>query len=129
MLSAAEQLEHIEDLIVQTGGRVLRSTALLDPADLDTKGRLGMAVEYRSGHHLHVTATIDVTPGYPVWVNYAFHLVDPVGAPVFRYDNAPHYPEMETFPHHKHVGPNETPEEALPTFRAILVDIVRAVYP
>jgi hypothetical protein len=21
---------------------------------------------------------------------------------IFRYDNAPHYPEVDTFPHHKH---------------------------
>jgi hypothetical protein len=22
---------------------------------------------------------------------------------IFRYDNAPHHPEVKTFPHHKHV--------------------------
>jgi len=24
--------------------------------------------------------------------------------PILRYDNAPHHPEIATFPHHKHVG-------------------------
>ena len=27
------------------------------------------------------------------------------GQCVFRYDNAPHHPEIVTHPHHKHFGP------------------------
>jgi hypothetical protein len=26
---------------------------------------------------------------------------------VFRYDNAPHHPEIATHPHHKHIGPKD----------------------
>jgi len=31
---------------------------------------------------------------------------------VLRYDNAPHYPALENYPHHKHIGPDETPESS-----------------
>jgi hypothetical protein len=37
-------------------------------------------------------------------INYAYHLQDQAGKLVFRYDNEPHYPELATFPHHKHVS-------------------------
>ena len=37
-------------------------------------------------------------------VNYKFHYQDADGNLVFRYDNAPHYPYLSTFPAHKHVG-------------------------
>ncbi|MEJ5199337.1 MAG: DUF6516 family protein [Anaerolineae bacterium] len=41
------------------------------------------------------------------------HLQEPftclasAGQRVFRYDNAPHHPEIVTFPHHKHIGPQD----------------------
>lgn len=34
---------------------------------------------------------------------YAYHYQAADGALLFRYDNSPHYPDIETFPHHKHV--------------------------
>ena len=46
-------------------------------------------------------------------ISYAYHLQDQAGKLVFRYDNEPHYPELATFPHHKHVsgGVPEASEE------------------
>lgn len=37
-------------------------------------------------------------------LRYAYHYQNSSGELVFRYDNAPHYPNISTFPHHKHVG-------------------------
>jgi len=34
---------------------------------------------------------------------YSFHWVDAGGKLLCRWDNAPHWPDVETFPHHKHV--------------------------
>lgn len=46
-------------------------------------------------------------------ISYAYHFQDQAGKLVFRYDNEPHYPELATFPHHKHVseGVPEASEE------------------
>lgn len=46
-------------------------------------------------------------------IGYAYHLQDQAGNLVFRYDDEPHYPELPTFPHHKHVssGVSEASEE------------------
>jgi hypothetical protein len=35
---------------------------------------------------------------------YRFQYMDKQGQMLFRYDNAPHYPELFSFPGHKHVG-------------------------
>jgi len=35
---------------------------------------------------------------------YAYHYQQADATLVFRYDNAPHHPEVETHPHHKHIG-------------------------
>ena len=47
-------------------------------------------------------------------LKYRFHLMDPAGNLVFRYDNAPHY-HLSTFPHHKHLpkGVTESREQRL----------------
>ena len=35
---------------------------------------------------------------------YAFHWQEGSGRPIARWDNPAHWPEIETFPHHKHLG-------------------------
>ena len=35
---------------------------------------------------------------------YAFHWQEGSGRLIARWDNAAHWPEIETYPHHKHVG-------------------------
>jgi hypothetical protein len=94
VLSAAAQLLHIEELLLRTGGVVVRSVMLLDPDDLDAVGVLTATLEFPRGQRLDASVTIDVTPGYPVWVAYSFQLQGPDGRCIFRYDNAPHHPTL-----------------------------------
>jgi len=42
-------------------------------------------------------------------LGYAYHYQNSFGAMIFRYDNEPHYPDLPTFPHHKHVAQEEAP--------------------
>ena len=35
---------------------------------------------------------------------YAYHWADAMGNAICRWDNAPHWPNFSTFPHHKHIG-------------------------
>lgn len=37
-------------------------------------------------------------------VAYSYHYRDANSAILFRYDNTPHFPQLATAPHHKHVG-------------------------
>ena len=37
-----------------------------------------------------------------VKLRYAYHYQKANGELIFRYDNAPHYPKIPTYPHHKH---------------------------
>ena len=41
---------------------------------------------------------------------------------IFRYDNAPHHREIETFPHHKHVG-----NKVLPSKEKNLLEVLKEV--
>ena len=53
-----------------------------------------------------IREVVSTEPGYPVRVRYAYAYVRE-GQRVLRYDNAPHHPEIVTYPHHKHVGAAE----------------------
>jgi len=60
-------------------------------------------------------------------ISYAYHLQDQAGNLVFRYDNEPHYPELPTFPHHKHIssGLPEASEEV--DIDEVLVEAARHI--
>ncbi len=41
-------------------------------------------------------------------LKYRYHYRDKDNRLVFRYDNAPHHPNISTFPHHQHSGAEES---------------------
>jgi hypothetical protein len=53
---------------------------------------------------------------------YRLHYMDRYGRMLFRYDNAPHHPEIDTHPHHKH-----TPDRIIPSGMPSLQDILNEI--
>jgi hypothetical protein len=53
---------------------------------------------------------------------YRFHYMDNKGEMIFRYDNAPHHPEIPSYPHHKHIKNLVIPAH-LPNLKEILNEI------
>jgi len=59
---------------------------------------------------------------------YAYHLQDIEGKMILRYDNRPHHPEVETFPHHKHISSNSHPlPSRKPTLNKLLAEASRYI--
>jgi hypothetical protein len=44
-------------------------------------------------------------------VAYSYYWLRPGGSTIVGWDNAPHHKEVQTFPHHKHIGKNIEPSE------------------
>jgi hypothetical protein len=44
---------------------------------------------------------------------YSYHWADRYGELIIRWDNAPHWRQITTFPHHKHIGSSERVEPSL----------------
>ena len=53
---------------------------------------------------------------------YRFQYMTGDGQMIFRYDNAPHHPELASFPHHKHL-PNKVIPSSMPSIKDILNEI------
>jgi Family of unknown function (DUF6516) len=37
------------------------------------------------------------------YIDYRYHFQDAQNNLIFRYDSTPHFPELHSFPHHKHL--------------------------
>ena len=91
----------------------------------DYNGLLRCRVFFWDESYLDFYEVVNTEQGYPIRVHYAYTYLRG-GHRVFRYDNAPHHPEILTFPHHKHVGPQDKlAESPAPTLSEILAEIER----
>ena len=54
---------------------------------------------------------------------YTYHYQRADGTLVFRYDNAPHYPDLPSAPHHKHIGENDILAAEMPDLFQVLKEI------
>ncbi len=83
---------------------------LQDPFTLlasdDYNGILRGRVFFWDDSFLDIYEVVSTELGYPVRIHYAYTYLRG-GQRVFRYDNAPHHPDVVTFPHHKHIGPQD----------------------
>jgi hypothetical protein len=71
-------------------------------------GYYNIAIELFDGSTLYAREYIDGDER-----NYSFHWQDENANLLVRWDNAPHHPEMTTFPHHRHDA--ATVRESSPT--------------
>ncbi len=75
-------------------------------------------VELKDGSRLHLNE---------VWLSgtlhkYAYYWLTPIGALVQGWDNAPHHPNIPTYPHHSH-----TPTAITPSSVRTLVDVLAEI--
>ncbi len=69
-------------------------------------GLIKCRATFWDGSYLDIFEVVSTELGYPVRINYAYTYIRG-GERLFRYDNAPHHPEIMTHPHHKHIGPED----------------------
>jgi hypothetical protein len=72
----------------------------------DYNGLIRCRIYFWDDSYLDIYEVVSTELGYPVRISYAYtYLRD--DQRIFRYDNAPHHPEIATHPHHKHIGPSD----------------------
>ena len=70
-----------------------------------TPMRINLRIRVRSanGGLLEINEAVVVESGILVWLGYRYHCQDAQNRLVFRYDDTPHFPDLPSFPHHKHL--------------------------
>ena len=69
-----------------------------------TRANLCIRLHLADNSLLEISEALVVEAGALTWLSYRYHWQASAGNVILRYDNAPHHPELETFPHHKHLG-------------------------
>lgn len=71
--------------------------------DLD-RGYVKAEVAFTDGSQLHLFEYVVLEDGEVDREDYRYHYQTDDGRLIRRWDNAPHHPSVDTFPHHVHVG-------------------------
>lgn len=97
-------------------------SAELDLDQLDHKrGTVEGTLYFADGSRLEFTERIVIERARPMKRSYRYQYVRGQKA-AFRYDNAPHHPQLSGFPHHKHVE-RKTISASEPTLKQILQEV------
>ena len=68
-----------------------------------SRANLRIRVRFLSGHLLEVNEAIVIEADQLIHLGYRYHFQDQQNNRIFRYDNTPHFPNLKSFPHHKHL--------------------------
>jgi Family of unknown function (DUF6516) len=71
---------------------------------LGNRGNQRIRLRFTDQALLEISEAPVIVAGKPQWLSYRYHYQDSSMGLVFRYDDAPHHPEVPTHPAHKHVG-------------------------
>ena len=85
---------------------------------------LRIRVRFRRGHMLELNEAVVGEAGRPRRLGYRYHFQDEQNKLVFRYDNTPHFPGLENFPHHKHI-PDKVAGAAEPSILKVIEEARR----
>ena len=66
------------------------------------RAKVRLCVRFSNGCRLDVNEAVLVEHDALQHLDYRYHCQDADGNLIFRYDSTPHFPELPTFPHHKH---------------------------
>jgi hypothetical protein len=83
---------------------------------------LRIRIRFKSGDLLEINEAVISEHGEINHLNYRYHFQDKKNKLIFRYDNAPHVPNVDSFPHHKHLQ-----KEVIPSKQADLVEVIEEV--
>ncbi len=86
------------------------------------RGNLRIRLRFPDNSLLEISEAIHIVEGMFKWLSYRYHYQRPDGSIIFRYDNTPHHPDVDTYPEHKHIR-----ESVLSANRPDIEDILTEV--
>ncbi len=125
-MNPAEYLESVRNFLLAdshiSGHQILREYEEEEKSYL--RARLTLAddsiLEFSEFIELEAESGVKITA-------YSYHWTKPDGTLLRRWDNARHYPQLENFPHHIHVGENEVVSSAPTNIFTILDEIAKII--
>ncbi|BBD63199.1 hypothetical protein NIES2109_60490 (plasmid) [Nostoc sp. HK-01] len=83
------------------------------------RANLRIRLRFNQTHLLEINEALLIIGNQLEFLDYRYHFQDERSCLVFRYDNTPHFPNLSTFPHHKHL-PDDVISSAKPEITQVL---------
>jgi hypothetical protein len=64
---------------------------------------LRIRIRFMQGYLLEINEAAYIEKNQLFFLSYRYHLQNAQNKLMFHYDDAPHFPQLATFPHHKHL--------------------------
>jgi Family of unknown function (DUF6516) len=99
-----DYLEEIEQLLLNFSNTYIEEyNAVILTAE---RANLRLRVRFALKYLLAVTEVLVVVDNQITYIDYRYHFQDEQNSLIFRYDSTPHFPNLPSFPHHKHLPNN-----------------------
>ena len=74
--------------------------------EIITRDRANLRIRIRveQSNLLEINEAIVIIDNQLITLDYRYHYQDEKTQLIFRYDSTPHFPNLDTFPHHKHLA-------------------------
>ena len=110
----------VDQWVTQTG--YIINVALTKEKRSRHIGFIKGVIEFVDGSSLHVMEFVEVKDSIDRY-KYRYHYQTRHQARIFRYDMAPHFLGLATSSHHKHIGPDATPNHVIPSSGPLLSEV------
>jgi hypothetical protein len=87
------------------------------------RANLRLRIRFNLTYLLAVSEIILIENDRIIYLDYRYHFQDGQNMLIFRYDNTPHFPNLSSFPHHKHLV-HTVIECQKPTLEEVLQEIL-----
>jgi len=121
MNSVEEYFNHVQQLIDHTPDAAIERYE--EQCLSENRGVLRIRLRFPDEALLENSEAIVIVAGEPHWIAYRYHYQGPSAELVFRYDNAPHHPEIPTHPDHKHFR-DQVLGNPRPSIDQVLLEVV-----
>jgi hypothetical protein len=85
------------------------------------RANLRVRVRFQNGRLLEINEAVVADDDASTHLDYRYRCQDSQNRIVFRYDSTPHFPDLPTFPHHKHL-PDSTIPATRPSISRLLAE-------
>ena len=85
---------------------------------------LRIRVRFKAGNLFELNEAVIIEGDKLERLNYRYHFQNRQNNLIFRYDNTPHFPDLENFPHHKHLRDGIISSEE-PTVAGVIEEAVK----
>jgi hypothetical protein len=87
------------------------------------RANLRLRLRFNSKYLLAVSEALLVVDNEISHLDYRYHFQDDQNNLIFRYDSTPHFPDLPSFPHHKHL-PDIVITSEKPSLIAVLQEVI-----